>query len=573
MPVRLRVGGHHLGHRHMLGAWQVAAVAAIACFAAGCGDSDSAPDVPIEPDARLESLVVGDLALAPAFDPDILQYTAASAGFQVDSVEITASSLDPAAAVEIDGSPVPAGSTRSRPLETGTNTVEIDVVNGTATRHYTVAIARRTLAQLQSLGADVPNRDMGVGLSLSADGDVAVTGAADNGNARGINVVPVDQSLVGSGAAFAYSRDGAGTWRQEAYFKASNADAGDAFGYSAAFAGDTAVVGAPGEDSSVGGINGNEADNSLESAGAAYVFVRNTDGTWTQQAYLKPPDPLTYDKFGYSVAIDGDTIAVSASRESQGVIYFFTRDAGGNWAESGTVIAEDDAWDVAFADALALDGDSLAVGAKWHGMAFEGAVYMFRRDGSGNWSQEDLLVASNTGADDSFGASVALHEGTLVVGALQEASAATGIGGNGDDNSAPYAGAAYVFVRNASGDWDEHAYLKSSNNEADDLFGQDVAVHGDWVAVAAPNEGSAAAGIEGDQSDNSLAGSGAVYLFHRNDAGTWSQAYYVKAALPRANARFGIQISLTARDLAIAAPLEDGVDGNRRNSGVVHFFE
>ena len=175
--------------------------------------------------------------------------------------------------------------------------------------------------------------------------------------------MPVDQSLNGSGAAFAFARDGAGSWVQEAYIKASNAEIGDAFGHSVATSGDTSVVGAPGEDGAVTGINGDESNNGAPGSGAAYVFVRSSDGNWTQEAYLKPLDTLAGAGFGYTVAIDGDTIAVSAWRQEVGVVYLFTRDANGAWAQEASVVPADDAYDVGFADAIDIEGDTLAVGA------------------------------------------------------------------------------------------------------------------------------------------------------------------------------------------------------------------
>src|SRR5205809_40256 len=90
-----------------------------------------------------------------------------------------------------------------------------------------------------------------------------------------------------------------------------------------------------------------------------------------------------------------------------------------------------------------------------------GAVYVFVRRGT-NWSQQAYLKASNTDAFDYFGFSVAISGDTIVVGAPYEASNATGVNGNESDNSAPQAGAAYVFVRNGT-NWAQQAYLKASN--------------------------------------------------------------------------------------------------------------
>ncbi len=103
---------------------------------------------------------------------------------------------------------------------------------------------------------------------------------------------------------------------QQAYLKASNTDTGDRFGHSVAVSGDTVVVGANFEDSNATGVNGNQADNSTLNSGAAYVFIRDVGGVWSQQAYLKASNTDTNDRFGRSVAVSGDTVVVGAEEES-----------------------------------------------------------------------------------------------------------------------------------------------------------------------------------------------------------------------------------------------------------------
>jgi hypothetical protein len=182
---------------------------------------------------------------------------------------------------------------------------------------------------------------------------------------------------------------GSSVLEQAVYGKASNAEAGDVFGISVALAGDTLAVGAYGEAS---GATGGQADNSAINAGAVYVFVR-TGATWTQQAYLKAPNTGAGDLFGYSVALSGDTLAIGAPNESSG--------ATGVNPASG-------------------QADNSAIQA--------GAVYVFVRTGT-TWTQQAYLKASNTGAGDLFGWSVALSGDTLAVGAVGEASGGRRAGG------------------------------------------------------------------------------------------------------------------------------------------------
>lgn len=102
-------------------------------------------------------------------------------------------------------------------------------------------------------------------------GNVPLFGAGEDSNATGVNGDQSNNSALNSGAAYVFTRSGA-TWSQLAYLKASNTEANDEFGHSVAVSGDTVVVGAPLEDSSATGVNGNQADNSIGNAGAAYVF-------------------------------------------------------------------------------------------------------------------------------------------------------------------------------------------------------------------------------------------------------------------------------------------------------------
>jgi hypothetical protein len=288
-----------------------------------------------------------------------------------------------------------------------------------------------------------------------------------------------DNGAPDSGAVYIFRRMGS-TWAQEAYLKASNTGADDRFG-SVELSGDTLAVGASGEDSAALGVGGNQADNGAPDSGAVYVF-RRTGTAWLQEAYIKASNTGSYDFFGTSVALSGDTLAVGASFEdsaAQGV--------GGN------------------------QDDNSAFNS--------GAVYMFRRSGTA-WQQQAYLKASNTDASDPsaffsdlFGGSVALSGDTLAVGALYEDSAAQGVGGNQDDNSATNSGAVYVFRRSGTA-WQQQAYLKASNTGVQDNFGWSVVLSEDTLAVGTPQEDSAALGIGGNQNDDSAMDSGAVYIFH-----------------------------------------------------------
>ncbi|WP_345319406.1 FG-GAP repeat protein [Candidatus Villigracilis proximus] len=142
-----------------------------------------------------------------------------------------------------------------------------------------------------------------------------------------------DNSANASGAAYVFTRNGT-TWSQQAYLKASNAEAGDLLGNSVAISGDTLIVSAYYEDSNATGVNGNQADNSATESGAAYVFTRSGT-TWSQQAYLKASNTGSSDNFGWLVAISGDTLVVGAHLEDSNATGMNGNQADNSAAGSG----------------------------------------------------------------------------------------------------------------------------------------------------------------------------------------------------------------------------------------------
>ncbi|VAW69220.1 Streptococcal hemagglutinin protein, partial [hydrothermal vent metagenome] len=289
-----------------------------------------------------------------------------------------------------------------------------------------------------------------------------------------------NNSAGSSGAVYLYSRSGS-SWSQQAYIKASNTEAIDRFSSAVSLSadGNTLAVGAYREDSNASGINGNQTDNSASASGAVYLYSRN-GSSWSQQAYIKASNTEANDNFGtaLSLSADGNTLGVGVYREDS--------------------------------NASGINGDQTDNSAN-----SSGAVYLFIRSGS-SWNQQAYIKASNTEANDYFGIALSLSAdgNTLAVGAEREASNASGIDGDQNDNSVVASGAVYLYSRSGNS-WSQQAYIKASNTEASDWFGSalSLSADGNTLAVGAYGEGSNASGINGDQSDNSAAQSGAVYLY------------------------------------------------------------
>ncbi|MFO1497276.1 MAG: integrin [Verrucomicrobiota bacterium] len=384
---------------------------------------------------------------------------------------------------------------------------------------------------------------------------------------------------------------------QQAYFKASNAETNDNFGWSVAVSGNTAVVGALLESSNATGINGDQSDNSAPQAGAAYVFVR--EGTnWVQQAYLKASNPGGQwpgeefgDLFGWAIAISGDTLVVGAPYEDSnatgidgdqtnndtadsGAAYVFVRN-GTNWVQQAYLKASNPGNGDHFGHWVAISGDTVVVGAPFedsnargvngnqddNSLLNSGAAYVFARDGT-NWAQQAYLKASNTGGPssgeafgDNFGVSVGISGDTVVVGSVYEDSNAKGVNGNQSNDSALQSGAAYVFVRSGT-NWSQQAYLKASNTGSSDEFGWAVAISGDTVAAGAAGEGSDAVEVNGDQNNNRTPGAGAVYVFVRQGT-NWLQQAYLKASSVLGDDGLGFSVALSGDVLVAGAPGDD----------------
>ena len=456
-------------------------------------------------------------------------------------------------------------------------------------------LSESSLAQQAYVKASNTGADDQFGSAVALDGDTLVVGTTrEDSAAPGINGNQSDNSGNEVGAVYVFVRSG-GIWSQQAYLKASNPDDLDTFGTSVAISGNTIVVGAQGEDSNATGVNtGNQLDDSVAQAGAAYVFVRSGT-TWTQQAYLKS-STAGFNNFGNSVAIDGDTIAIGAEGEdsvstgingsevgtgapSSGAVYIFTR-SGATWSQQAYIKSSNSQSGDQFGHSVALSSNTLAVGANGEDSAATGiggnqgdnsasaggAVYVFTRSGS-TWSQQAYVKASNTASGAGFGHSVSLDGNTLAAGAAN-------------------ANTTYVFTRSA-GIWTQEALLQGANTENGDQFGISVALYGDTLAVGASGEDSAATGINGDGANNSASDSGALYVFTRSGT-TWTQRDYVKASNadvgvgPITGDYFGSAVAVNSGTIVSGAIGEDsnatGVGGSQTDnsaadSGAVYVFQ
>ncbi|MDH3328579.1 MAG: FG-GAP repeat protein, partial [Desulfobulbaceae bacterium] len=327
-------------------------------------------------------------------------------------------------------------------------------------------------------------------------------------------------------------------WIQTAKLTADDGVTNDQFGNSIAISGDTIVVGAQSD-------NGN--------IGSAYVFVKPTTG-WadmTQTAKLTADDGAADDQFGYSVAISGDTVVVSARGDDSytGSAYVFVKPVTG-WADmtqTAKLTASDGELSDNFGYFVAISGDTIVVGAQGDdGNA--GSAYVFVKPDTGwdDMTQTAKLTAGDRVAGDRFGYSVAISNDTIVVGSIYN-----GLGGS-----------AYVFVKPPGSGWadmPQTAKLSPDDGAATDYFSDSVAISNDTIIV----------GADGDDDNGTDSGSAYVFVKPVKGWADMTQTAKLTAGDGAEGDEFGLSVAISGNTI-VATAFDD--DDNGSNSGSAYVF-
>ncbi|MCB9855375.1 MAG: thrombospondin type 3 repeat-containing protein [Phycisphaerales bacterium] len=290
--------------------------------------------------------------------------------------------------------------------------------------------------------------------------------------------------------------------------------------------------------------------------GDAYVFSRDEGGpdNWGDVARLTAPDAGGPERFGNSVAIHGATIVIGAHIDSGtntgGSAWIFEQDQGGpgNWGLVKKLTASDAMAGDEFGRAVAIDGDTIVVGAQGADPlgSDSGAAYVFERNegGTGNWGEIVKLTATDGSADDWFGATVKVEGDDLAVGAIAP-------------NEPGNPGACYLFGRNEGGpnNWGQVTVLTSSEGSLRPEFGRGIDIEGDLIAVSA--------------STNNYASPEAVYFFHRNRGGTdqWGEIAIITGSDSIDGDHYGHHLSLSGNTLFV------GAEKHNANFGAVYEYD
>lgn len=233
------------------------------------------------------------------------------------------------------------------------------------------------------------------GCSVAIDGDCIVVGASRH-----------DVSGVGdAGQSYVFARDGT-TWKLQQTLEVPSETAG--FGTSVAIQDGVIAVGAPG------------CDFTAENSGAVYLFV-SENGHWDQTTSWSDSSQVG-GNFGYALAMDGNTIVVTAQRDDpgtgfrQGAAHVYVRSAGGTWSRQGMVYAKNGQEGDWFGNSVALDGDTMVVSAWKSNRPKIGAAHVFERRGD-RWSEVRNLTPRDSTVGDRFGMDVAIESGMIAVAA------------------------------------------------------------------------------------------------------------------------------------------------------------
>jgi len=414
------------------------------------------------------------------------------------------------------------------------------------------------------------------GQSVAISGNYAVVGAYGTG-------------VFNNGQAYIFEKQGS-NWVQIQIIQNSDNENYDRFGYAVDIDGDYIVVGAYGEDDDV---NGN---NNLSKAGSAYIF-KNSAGIWTQTQKIIANDRASNDEFGWSVAINGNTLVVGAHLEDEdenglntiyhaGSAYIFELNTGtGVWSQSQKIVGGSRAADLTypnggnagedvsdlFGHSVAISGDYLVVGSLNHdwdetntiSTLNGGAIYIFEKN-LGIWSEMKKIVNSDVQISDRFGATVSIDSNFIAAGSYSEDYSLTGT------NYMPNSGAVYICKRDAGGNWTEQQKLVAPTRNTGDRFGWSVALDSVFLIVGA-NEDN-----DNRNETNPLVDAGAAHIFKRNNAtGTYSHLQKLDASDRDSLDLFGNAVGLEGTTIIIGALEQDfntqHID-SMSNAGATYFY-
>lgn len=294
---------------------------------------------------------------------------------------------------------------------------------------------------------------------------------------------------------------------------------------------------------------------------------------WGQIQKIVPNDRELGDQFGYALAMSGDYAVVGSrfddlTSSAMGSVYVYKNDGTGNWTEQQKLIAPDKKQFDSFGWSVDIDGDYLIIGCRGQDfnltntnfISSAGAAYIFEKDVNDNWNFVQKLIAPNRAFEDVFGESVAISGDYAIIAAPWEDEDIN------EMNPIPYAGSVYVFERDGSGVWSFKQKLTATVRASNDRFGGNgrISISGNTAIVGVPVDS------EDETESNPLSNAGSAYVFERDASGTWNTVQKIVNSDREIGDSFGRAVSIDGNVLIVGADYEDQ-GGNA--AGAVYVFE
>ncbi len=443
--------------------------------------------------------------------------------------------------------------------------------------------------------------DYGAQIALSGNSFIISESSAKVENAIG------GQNDVGR--VYLYSRSsGISPWSREMLFEDSMPECGEKFGQSISFDSNIIAVGVPLDDDENKGLQTSPQTGACQSglegcshattemncivdSGAVHVMEKNSEGVWFNSSYIKPTISNEGYQFGFSTAVNNDTLVVSAYGDDLSGCSSVSRDVN---------VFNNDSIDLNICNTE--EADTLSSREN------SGSVYIYKRSQDNSWILDAFAKPSNITGSLGFGVRVDLEGEHIAVAAIKSILDSDPIitleGRPLKDASSVYvdSGVIYLFQKESIGEpirdvdgnmisidffWTQSAYIRGVNTKEGDYFGcsdpntrnQCIFVNEDTLVVGAPGEDGQGNGVSNQNGHDPLNSgrnnSGAVYVFRKINNDFWVQDAYIKAPDPDQGDQFGwsLDASSSGNTIAVGAPFADGKDNAKEDQGAVYIFK
>ncbi len=279
-------------------------------------------------------------------------------------------------------------------------------------------------------------------------------------------------------------------------------------------------------------------------SGAAYVYHKDVQGTWSYSQRLAAADPNDGAEYGGGVKFSDDYLVVAAGRADvagtirAGALYVYDYQ-NNNWEFSTKLVASDLSGDAKLGmnpTSLDVQGNTIVAGAPGENL-WTGSVYVFTKV-NGIWEETQKIMSPNPQANDAFGIGVSISGDQMLIGA------------QGVNNSR---GAAYLYTKNTNGVWEYDQTISASNGAVDNYFGSSASIAENQLVVGAYG------------ADMEL---GTAYIFEKDTQGTWEEVQILNANPSTDRVQFGWATSIKENYIAVTAPHIYGSD-----AGEVYFYK